>query len=176
MTKENKPSWDEYFIDMALTARKRSTDKSTKCGCVLVKKNNIIGTGYNNYPHGLNDNLLPTERPYKYTWMFHSEMNAIFNMTKRCRNFTAYVSGEPCFNCMISLYQTGCKRIVFTDVSKAKMCVDEEMIRNKLLFFRAMGYMSVDFERNYDSWNQWQYEFQSYTKENYKVIDFRRTY
>jgi len=48
----NRLSWDEYFIEFAKLASKRSTC-FRKVGAVIVKDNHIISTGYNGSPSGL---------------------------------------------------------------------------------------------------------------------------
>jgi len=48
-------SWTEYFSDLAKLVSKRSPCERLQVGCVLVKNNRIIATGYNgflpNAPH-----------------------------------------------------------------------------------------------------------------------------
>ena len=75
------PSWDNYFLGQALLLSQRSPDIQTKCGCVIVNKNNqVIGQGYNGFPRGLKDDELPNTRPDKYPWMIHAEVNSILNL------------------------------------------------------------------------------------------------
>ena len=49
----NRPSWDEYFMEMAELARKRSTCLRRGVGAVIVKDNRVIATGYNGVPRGI---------------------------------------------------------------------------------------------------------------------------
>lgn len=46
----DRPSWKEYFHEMAQVASKRSVCIRSKCGAVIVKDKNIISTGYNGAP------------------------------------------------------------------------------------------------------------------------------
>ncbi|MBP5749413.1 MAG: cytidine deaminase, partial [Firmicutes bacterium] len=48
-----RPSWDEYFMEMAELARKRSTCLRRGVGAVIVKDNRVIATGYNGVPRGI---------------------------------------------------------------------------------------------------------------------------
>lgn len=48
-----RPSWDEYFMEMARLVAKRSTCLRKKVGAVLVKDRRVISTGYNGAPKGL---------------------------------------------------------------------------------------------------------------------------
>ena len=55
MNKNNRPSWDEYFLKLAMLASERSTCPRMHCGCVLVKDRFVLATGYNGsipgHPH-----------------------------------------------------------------------------------------------------------------------------
>ena len=50
---KKRPSWHEYFMKMALLAAERSTCLRRQVGAVLVKNNQIIATGYNGTPKGI---------------------------------------------------------------------------------------------------------------------------
>ncbi len=47
---DKRPSWDEYFLNIAKTVSSRSTCFRTKVGAVIVKNKDIISTGYNGAP------------------------------------------------------------------------------------------------------------------------------
>ncbi len=111
----SRPSWDEYFLEMASTASLRSHDAETKHGCVIVKDSMVIGTGYNGFPRGMDDDSLPNTRPDKYPWMSHSEVNAVANCVIRPVDTTAYVTGKPCNACLLSLWQHGIIKVVHID-------------------------------------------------------------
>jgi dCMP deaminase len=49
----NRISWTAYFLNMALITAQRSACLSNMKGCVVVKENRILGTGYNGPPTGL---------------------------------------------------------------------------------------------------------------------------
>ena len=48
-----RPSYDEYFMEMAHVISKRSTCIRRKVGAILVKDKHILSTGYNGAPKGL---------------------------------------------------------------------------------------------------------------------------
>src|SRR2546428_10931421 len=48
-----RPSWDEYFMRMALLAASRSTCVRRHVGAVVVKDRMVLSTGYNDTPRGL---------------------------------------------------------------------------------------------------------------------------
>ena len=50
---DKRPSWDEYFMEMAVLTAKRSTCLRRNVGAVIVKDRHIVATGYNGAPRGL---------------------------------------------------------------------------------------------------------------------------
>ena len=50
---QKRPDWDEYFMEMAELARKRTTCIRRGVGAVIVKDNRVIATGYNGVPKGI---------------------------------------------------------------------------------------------------------------------------
>lgn len=123
----NRPTWDDYFMGLAFLVSQRSHDHNTQHGCVIVVENNIpIGMGYNAFPRGMDDSELPNARPKdgdsitgpnsKYSWMIHSEVNAISNCSVNPKLVpgvkTAYITGTPCNNCLMHLWQNGITRLV----------------------------------------------------------------
>ena len=111
-------TWDEYFVEMARLASKRSKDPSTRIGAVIVGPDNeIISTGYNNFVRGLDDSIKERfERPEKYYWFEHAERNAIYAAArhgiplKGCRMFLS--CWTPCTDCMRAIIQSGIKEVV----------------------------------------------------------------
>jgi dCMP deaminase len=111
-----RPSWTDYFLGLAKVVSQRSHDVHTQHGCIITDQNNrILGVGYNGFPRGLNDEKLPTNRPDKYIWMIHSEINALNNCVVRPDNGIAYVTGQCCNNCIMSLWQEGIKTVYMID-------------------------------------------------------------
>ncbi len=49
----NRPSWDEYFINMTDLVKQRATCLRRKVGAVIVNNKKILSTGYNGAPMGL---------------------------------------------------------------------------------------------------------------------------
>ena len=47
-----RPSYDEYFMEMAHVVKKRSTCIRRSVGAILVKDKHILSTGYNGAPKG----------------------------------------------------------------------------------------------------------------------------
>lgn len=111
----NRPNWTDYFLGLAKVVSQRSHDIQTQHGCVITDANHrILGLGYNGFPRGLPDNVLPNTRPEKYPWMIHAERNALSNCTIRPEDGIAYVTGQCCNDCIMALWQEGVRTVIMT--------------------------------------------------------------
>jgi dCMP deaminase len=109
-----RPPWEEIYLAMAFVMSRRSHDDETRHGCIIAdREHRVLGAGFNGFPRGLRDAELPARRPEKYAWMVHSERNAVSNCTLRPDGATAYVTGEPCNDCLMHLWQNGVRRVVY---------------------------------------------------------------
>jgi len=116
-------NWDEFYINMCLHVSKKSKDRSTKLGAIIVGNNNeVLSIGFNGFPRGIDDNEEKYhERPTKYLVTEHAERNAIFNCARNgiaTEGTTMYLPFDPtpCARCTRAVIQSGIKRIVGTDV------------------------------------------------------------
>ncbi len=113
-------NWDEYFMSVALLSAQRSKDPNTQVGaCVASSNNKIVGVGYNGFPWGCSDDVLPWAREgtyldTKYPYVCHAELNAVLNSTatnlKGCR---IYVGLFPCNECTKVIIQSGIEEIIY---------------------------------------------------------------
>ena len=111
-----RPNWTDYFLGMAKVVSQRSHDIHTQHGCIITDINNrILGVGYNGFPRRLVDDNLPTSRPEKYKWMIHAEKNALANCVVRPDNGIAYVTGQCCNDCIMSLWQEGVNKVIMAE-------------------------------------------------------------
>ena len=134
-----RPNWTNYFLGIAKTVSKKSHDIHTQHGCVITDKGHrIVGVGYNGFPRGMNDASLPTTRPEKYHWMIHAERNALANCVIRPDNCTAYVTGQCCNDCALSLWQEGINKIVMAK-SHGTLLFDENAQKRFNLFVEQTG-------------------------------------
>jgi dCMP deaminase len=145
-----RPSWQDYFLGLALVISKRSHDIHTQHGCILVDEltHHILATGYNGFPRGMNDSSLPTNRPnkdnpdapHKYDWMIHSEVNACNNMTVAANeNTVAYVTGECCTPCLLHMWQRGITKVVQRNSYGSKHLIDERTRKNREILLAQTG-------------------------------------
>lgn len=123
---ETRPSWDEYFMQMAELTAKRSTCLRRQVGAVIVKDKHIIATGYNGAPRGLKhcDELggclrqklqVPSGQRHELCRALHAEQNAIIQaatLGQSIEEGTIYVTHQPCAICAKMIINAGIKRIV----------------------------------------------------------------
>jgi dCMP deaminase len=114
---DGRPPWEAVFLGMAFVLARRSHDAQTQHGCVIAtKKNRVLGVGFNGFPRGMRDGELPNTRPEKYPWMRHAERNAVRNCAAKPEGATAYVTGEPCNDCLMDLWEAGVDEVVYADL------------------------------------------------------------
>jgi dCMP deaminase len=106
--------------------------------------------GYNGFPRGLDDKLLPNTRPEKYPWMIHAERNALSNCVVRPDNGIAYVTGQCCNDCVMALWQEGVTR-VFMAQSHGTHLFDIDAQKRFDTFIKMSG-MRIDYIEPNLSW------------------------
>ncbi|TMW66338.1 hypothetical protein Poli38472_004103 [Pythium oligandrum] len=116
-------SWDDYFMSVAFLSAMRSKDPSTQVGaCIVNPDKKIVGIGYNGFPNGCSDDILPWARESKtndpletkYPYVCHAEMNAILNKnTSELKGCTIYIALFPCNECAKLIVQSGIRHIVY---------------------------------------------------------------
>ena len=111
-------TWDEYFMGIAEEVAKKSKDPSSKNGCVIVDKNKRpVSFGYNGTIQGADESKMTlTERPMKYYFAIHSEMNALLFAHRDVTGCTLYNRMATCENCLKYCLQAGIKRFVYSQL------------------------------------------------------------
>lgn len=130
-----RPSWHQYWLAIAELISQRSHDAQTQHGCVLVKNNALLAAGYNGFPPGAPDNLLPNirENGYKYFAIEHAEVSCILDAARRgisLDSAIAYITGAPCHSCARRLVSCGIKQWYIG--SRTHVSSEQERIWNKL--------------------------------------------
>ncbi|HNX86416.1 MAG TPA: cytidine/deoxycytidylate deaminase family protein [Bacteroidales bacterium] len=124
---ENKrPSWDEYFMEIAATVSKRATCDRGKSGCVIVRDKQILVTGYVGSPRGLphcdevghlmKKVLHEDDRITQHCMRtVHAEQNAICQAARLgipLEGATLYCRMTPCRTCAMLIINCGIIRVV----------------------------------------------------------------
>lgn len=137
----NRPSWDEYFMQMAELTAKRSTCLRRQVGAIIVKDKHIIATGYNGAPKGLphceelggcyREKLgVPSGERHELCRALHAEQNAIIQaatLGQSIEGATIYVTHQPCIICAKMIINAGIERIVVRSGYPDKM--SEDMVK-----------------------------------------------
>lgn len=124
-----RPSWDEYFMEMAELTAKRSTCMRRQVGAVIVKDRHAIATGYNGAPRGimhcedrggcLRQQLnVPSGQRHELCMALHAEQNAIIQaaaMGHGVEGGTIYITHQPCAICAKMIINAGITRIVIRE-------------------------------------------------------------
>ena len=146
-------NWDEYFINIAEQVKLKSKDNNTQIGVVIVGKDNeIVSTGYNSFPRGINDDIDERqERPEKYFWFEHAERNAIYNAARigvSTLGTTMYMTcGISCADCARAIINSGISTIVLREGRGAKSPIWEESAKRSMIMFREAGIEVKYFEK-----------------------------
>ena len=125
---EKRPSWTDYFIELARIAATRSTCLRRQVGAVLVRDRRVLSTGYNGAPRGImhceergclrNELGIPSGERQELCRAVHAEQNAIIQAALSgvsIEGAEIYVTLFPCSVCAKSLINAGIKRIVYVE-------------------------------------------------------------
>ena len=145
-------NYDQYFMNMAYLVAMKSKDQRTWIGAVIVGVDNeIISTGFNSFPRGINDHdETRQEKPEKYFWFEHGERNAVYNAarigvsTKGCKMYT---QGIPCAECARACIQAGIIEIIVDKkVNMNSIWKDSQTRSAKMLQEAGVTVREIEFE------------------------------
>lgn len=128
-------SWESYYLLIAEAVSLRSKDPATKVGCVIVA-GNMHSIGYNGFPRKVEDLEDRWQRPMKYDYVVHAELNAILSADLQAIKMdnlsTMYTTHDPCPECAKAIIQCGIKKIVSkgmkTSMPEEKMILARDML------------------------------------------------
>lgn len=130
-SKNLRPSWDEYFMQLAEVIKKRSNCLRTPYGALIVKDNRIITTGYNGTPHGIKDCFdggcerclkrekgeIKTHEYQESCICIHAEQNAIIQaayLGTTTKGGTMYATISPCSSCAKLIINAGIVQYIYS--------------------------------------------------------------
>jgi dCMP deaminase len=121
-----RPSWDQYFMDITRLVATRSSCLRRQVGALLVKDRNILATGYNGVPSGithcqsvgcLRERLeVPSGERHELCRGLHAEQNAIIQAAKHGTNIdgaTLYCTTMPCIICTKMIINAGIHKVIY---------------------------------------------------------------
>lgn len=120
-----RPSWDEYFMEIARQVATRSTCLRRHVGAVVVREKRILCTGYNGAPRGLEhcdvvgclreQMQIPSGQRQEICRGLHAEQNAIIQAALHgvsIEGANIYVTHQPCITCAKMIINAGIVRVV----------------------------------------------------------------
>jgi len=123
-----RPTLDEYFMEIAQVVAKRSTCLRNQVGAVIVIDKRILSTGYNGAPRNLQHCLdigcirqqqnIASGTRHELCRAVHAEQNAIIQSALHgvsTENATLYCTHQPCVLCAKMIINSKIKRVVFSN-------------------------------------------------------------
>lgn len=122
-----RPTWDEYFLNIAQVVSSRADCSRLKVGAVIVRDNRIVSCGYNGAPAGVPGCLagncpranssVPPGSSYDTgpgtCIAIHAEANAIiYAGQNNCLGSTLYCTQTPCEGCHRLIKAAGIRKVV----------------------------------------------------------------
>jgi len=156
-TSHYRPSWDEYFMDLANTAAKRATCDRGRSGCVIVRDKHVLVTGYVGSPKGMK-HCDEVGHLFKKVYhedgsvtqhcvrTVHAEQNAIAQAARRgiaLDDSTLYCKMTPCRTCAMLIINCGIVRVVCEKKYHAGKESEELLAQAKVKLF----YFNDDVEK-----------------------------
>jgi dCMP deaminase len=124
----SRPSWDEYFFQIASQVATRSTCMRRQVGAVLVKDKRILSTGYNGAPRGISHCIdvgclreqlgIPSGERHELCRALHAEQNAIIQAALhgvKIEGSTLYCTHQPCSLCAKMIINAGIVEVYFDE-------------------------------------------------------------
>ena len=122
----HRPTWDEYFMEVAIAIAKRATCSRGRSGCVIARNRTLLVTGYVGSPKGfphcdevghqmkkmLHEDGSITEHCVRTV---HAEQNAIAQAARlgvSIDGSTLYCRMTPCRVCAMLIINCGIIRVV----------------------------------------------------------------
>lgn len=126
-SRDSRPGWDEYFLEIAILVAQRSTCLRRKVGALVVKDRRILATGYNGTPSGikhcsqagcLRDKLkIPSGERHELCRGLHAEQNVLLQASLHgvpLRDSVLYVTNQPCIICAKMIINAGINEVVMS--------------------------------------------------------------
>ena len=156
--KKARPSWDEYFSDLANLVGERGTCDRGQCGALVTKDRRIVSTGYAGSPSGtvhcdevghemhtiIHQDGSESKHCIRTT---HAEQNAICQAARfgiALDGGTLYTKMAPCYACAKMMINAGIKRVVclqdYHDSARSKEILKEAGVEFVLLDDKVVEY------------------------------------
>ena len=139
-----RPSWQEYFMEITELVAKRSTCRRRAVGAIIVKDKRILSTGYNGAPAGvrhcidigcLREQLgVASGERHELCRGIHAEQNAIIQAALHgvsIADATLFCTNLPCSICAKMIINAGIRTIYYKEGyadAMSKELLEEAMV------------------------------------------------
>jgi dCMP deaminase len=137
---DQRPAWDDYFMDIVDLVARRSTCRRRRVGAVLVRDRRLLSTGYNGAPSGLRHCLdigclreqlnVPSGERHELCRGLHAEQNAIIQAAYHgvsVKDAALYCTNHPCIICAKMIINAGIRGVIFREGYRDKLA--EEILQ-----------------------------------------------
>ena len=148
-----RPTWDDYFMNVALAVASRASCIKIHTGAVITKDNRIVSTGYNGFPPGIKtcfERGRCRKRSLGIDWnvkntgecfTVHAEVNAIIQANpKDMQGGKLYSVLYPCADCAKNIAGAGIKEVIYLRDYKEKGSPTAKIFRQAGIKLRKMNY------------------------------------
>ena len=121
-----RPSWDEYFMDIAKVVASRSNCMKRKVAAIIVRDKRVVSTGYNGTPRGTRNcneggcprcnNLAASGTALDECLCSHGEENAIVQASYHgvsLKDGVIYTTFAPCLQCAKMIINSGIREVIY---------------------------------------------------------------
>jgi dCMP deaminase len=121
-----RPSWDEYFMNIAKVVASRSNCMKRKVAAIIVRDKRVISTGYNGTPRGTRNcneggcprcnNLAASGTALDECLCSHGEENAIVQASYHgvsLKDAIIYSTFAPCLQCSKMIINSGIREVIY---------------------------------------------------------------
>ncbi len=152
-TQDRQAKWDTRFLQVAEVIAGWSKDPSRGVGSVIVSSSmQIIATGFNGLPRGVEDLPERLERPVKYDLIVHAELNAVVQCARNGVSpvgSTLYSTFFPCVHCALAIVQSGVTRVVTYGLTDADAHWLESISKSEAILREAGIAFTIITRSNY---------------------------
>jgi dCMP deaminase len=126
MSRFQRPSWDEYFMNIAKVVATRSNCIKRKVAAIIVKDHRVVSTGYNGTPRGAQNcneggcprcnGMAPSGTALDECLCCHGEENAITQAAYHgtsLKGATLYTTYAPCLLCTKMIINSGIAEVIY---------------------------------------------------------------
>ncbi len=152
--KDNRPSFEEYFMQITHTVAQRSSCLRRKVGAIAVRDAQILSTGYNGVPRNVEHCIstgclrqklnIPSGQRHEICRGLHAEQNVIVQAATHgiaLKGATLYCTTQPCLICTKMLINVGIQEIIYSEPYNDELA--EQMLNEAKIPFKSINFQPL---------------------------------